>query len=87
MTATAAERHGLQQAIAKALEKEAKANGSFVDPSKPKYVVTYVGVYVIAGKHHKISNTNLEAFKLAVEKIKSAFPKLPVTLFEFTEEK
>jgi hypothetical protein len=76
----------LQGAIAKALELEAKVNGTWVDPSLPKPpTINYIAIFNIGGKLQRIASENFDAFKKGVEKIQTLFPNIPVDFFEVKE--
>lgn len=79
---TTTEQTGLQRAIARAIEKEEKANGTWVDPSLPVTTVTYTARVAYTKK--SIVSTDPEAFKTAVRSLQAAFPKLRIYLFETT---
>lgn len=53
------------------------------DPNAPLQLqITYTASYSVCGKLYSIRTTELEAFKTAVNRLKAAFPNLPVHLFE-----
>lgn len=79
---TTGEQQGLQRAIAKALEKEARANGTYVDQNLPVTTVTYTARF--GGTKKFIRTTNVLAFIAAVEDIQAHFPTVKVYLFETT---
>lgn len=81
---TSAEQQGLQRAIERALEKEAKANGTWVDPSLPKTTVQYVAQCKSGRKVYQVKSANLDLFKRAVRQLQAEYPKMPITLFEVT---
>lgn len=81
------EQIGLQRAIAKALEREAKEKGTWIDPNLPVQVITYSALYTVYGKPMFIHSTDFETFKNQVEKLQQQFPKLKPKLFQTEETK
>ena len=75
---------GLQRAIAAALEKEAKLDGSWKDPNAPHELetkFTYIAHINICGQIKVISHTDIDVFNHAVIGIKINFPNVPMTFF------
>lgn len=75
---------GLQRAIAAALEKEARLNGTWKDPNAPHEIQTsymFIAHMNIAGTIKEIKHSDIDIFTQAVIGIKNNFPNLPMTFF------
>jgi len=68
----------LQRAVAKALEKEAKANGTWVDPNAP--VKTYIALFGGPWNLPSIRSTNKAQFDAEVANVKKHYPNIQIRL-------